>query len=58
MKRRQFASGVLGSSSLALLTSLVRLGVTSNEDRDAEEAARTYYDEHGRWPEDAAADGD
>lgn len=42
---------VAAGSALFLLTALVRFGVTSNTDRDAEEAARAYYDEHGRWPD-------
>ena len=29
---------------------MFRLSVRSNEDRDREEEARRYFDEHGRWP--------
>ena len=31
---------------------LFRLSVESNRDRDDEEAARRYFDEHGRWPDE------
>jgi hypothetical protein len=33
-----------------LLNWLYRLGVQSADDRDREERAREYFDEHGRWP--------
>jgi hypothetical protein len=33
-----------------LLNWLYRLGVQSADDRDREERARVYFDEHGRWP--------
>ena len=33
-----------------LLNWLYRLGVESADDRDREERAREYFDEHGRWP--------
>jgi lysylphosphatidylglycerol synthetase-like protein (DUF2156 family) len=29
---------------------MFRMSVESNRERDAEEAARRYFDEHGRWP--------
>jgi hypothetical protein len=31
---------------------LLRLGVSSNDDREQEERAREYFDRTGRWPED------
>jgi hypothetical protein len=31
---------------------LLRLGVKSNRDRERDEAAREYFDEHGRWPDE------
>ena len=31
---------------------MFRLSVESNLDRDREEAAREYFDEHGRWPDE------
>jgi hypothetical protein len=42
--------GVAGS--ILLLNVLYRIGVSGDAERDREEAARTYFDEHGRWPED------
>jgi hypothetical protein len=30
---------------------LFRTGVTGERERDAEEAARDYFDRHGRWPD-------
>jgi drug/metabolite transporter (DMT)-like permease len=31
---------------------MYRMSVQSNRDRDREEGARRYFDEHGRWPDD------
>ncbi len=31
---------------------MFRMSVESNRDREREEAAREYFDEHGRWPDD------
>jgi hypothetical protein len=42
--------GVAGS--ILLLNVLHRIGVSGEAERDREEAARTYFDEHGRWPDD------
>lgn len=38
--------------SIALLSVLHRAGVEGNADRDREEAARRYLDEHGHWPDE------
>lgn len=38
--------------SVALLNYLYRVGAKGDEERVAEVAARDYYDEHGRWPDD------
>jgi hypothetical protein len=35
-----------------LLNFFFRMGVSGEADRDREEAARTFFDEHGRWPDD------
>jgi hypothetical protein len=35
-----------------LLNWLYRLGIQSANDRDREERAREYFDEHGRWPDE------
>jgi threonine/homoserine/homoserine lactone efflux protein len=31
---------------------MIRLGASSNRDREAEEEARRYYSRHGRWPDE------
>jgi hypothetical protein len=40
------------SAGLAIyfLNWLFRLGTSGERERDAEEAARAYFDRHGRWP--------
>jgi hypothetical protein len=37
-----------------LLNFFFRMGVSGDRDRDREEEARLYFDEHGRWPDDPA----
>jgi hypothetical protein len=37
--------------SVLLLNVLYRMGVEGDHDRDREERAREYYDEHGHWPD-------
>ena len=53
------ADSVLSAAGVALLLValivwminwMFRMSVQSNRDRDEEEAARRYFDEHGRWP--------
>jgi hypothetical protein len=42
--------------SVWLINFLYRVGVRGDRDRDSEDRARAYFDEHGRWPdEDAGA---
>jgi hypothetical protein len=41
------------ASSILLLNVLHRIGVRGEQERYDEEAAREYFDEHGRWPDDA-----
>jgi hypothetical protein len=31
---------------------LFRMSVSSNSDREREEAARRYFSEHGHWPDE------
>jgi hypothetical protein len=38
--------------ALLLLNVLFRYGAKGDEERDAEEAAREYFGEHGRWPDE------
>jgi hypothetical protein len=35
-----------------LLNFFFRMGVAGEADRDREEEARTYFDAHGRWPDE------
>ena len=46
------AMGIGVAGSVLLLNVLYRIGVRGDLERDDEEAARVYYDEHGRWPDD------
>lgn len=38
--------------SVLFLNWLFRAGVRGDRERDSEEAARDYYAEHGRWPDE------
>jgi mannitol-specific phosphotransferase system IIBC component len=38
-----------------MLNWMYRMSVESNQDREVEEAAREYFDRHGRWPEEPAS---
>jgi hypothetical protein len=38
--------------SILLLNVLYREGVRGDADRDAEEQARDFYDDHGYWPDE------
>lgn len=31
---------------------MFRMSIESNREREREEQARSYFDEHGRWPDD------
>jgi uncharacterized membrane protein YoaK (UPF0700 family) len=49
------AAGALfisAATAVLLLNFLFRIGVEGDKERDREEAARRYFDEHGRWPGD------
>lgn len=47
-----FAMAVGGGLSVLMINWLFRLGVSGDREREAEEAARRYFDEHGRWPDE------
>jgi hypothetical protein len=47
-----FAMAVGGGLSVLLINFLYRLGVSGDREREAEESARAYFDEHGEWPEE------
>ena len=51
--RYEAFSMLVGSGlSVALLNVLFRYGSKGDEEREAEDAAREYYAQHGRWPDD------
>jgi hypothetical protein len=37
--------------AVLLLNVLFRMGLEGDRDREREEKARAYFDEHGRWPD-------
>jgi hypothetical protein len=44
---------VIGAAFTVLLMNVFfRIGVEGDKDRDREEAARRYFDEHGYWPDE------
>jgi hypothetical protein len=47
-----FAMAVGGGLSVLLINFLFRLSVSSEDEREREEEARRYFDEHGEWPEE------
>ncbi len=50
------AAGVIGAGlAWYLFGWLFRQGVAGDRERDAEDAARAYFNRHGRWPDDPPA---
>ena len=47
-----FAMAVGGGLSVLRINFLYRLGVSGDREREEEERARAYFDEHGEWPEE------
>ena len=47
-----FCAGAGAALALLLLNVLFRTGVSGDRDRDREEAARAFFDEHGYWPDE------
>jgi hypothetical protein len=48
------AAGALfisAATAVLLLNVLYRIGVEGDKERDREEEARAYFDQHGRWPD-------
>lgn len=39
--------------AILLIGLLVRIGNAGDREREREEAARVYFDEHGRWPDES-----
>ena len=49
----EIGSMLMGSAFAVLLMNVFfRIGVEGDRDRDREEAARVYFDEHGHWPDE------
>jgi hypothetical protein len=48
-----FGMAVGGGLAVLLLNLLYRVGVSGDQERDREEQARIYFDEHGVWPDEA-----
>ena len=49
------AAGALfisAATAVLLLNVLFRIGVEGDKDRDREDEARRFFDEHGRWPDE------
>jgi hypothetical protein len=47
-------AGIVGASlAIYAMNWLYRASVDGNRERDAEEAARDYFDAHGHWPDEA-----
>ena len=46
-----FALFFSAATAILLLNVLFRIGVEGDKERDREEEARAYFDEHGRWPD-------
>lgn len=47
------SAGIIGAGlAIWLLNLLYRVGVTGDRERDVEDDARTFFDEHGHWPDE------
>ena len=40
------------ASAVLLLNVLYRIGVQGDKERDTEQSARDFFDEHGHWPDE------
>ena len=47
-----FSMSVGGGLSVLMLNWMFRLGVSGDRERDREEQARRYLEEHGHWPDE------
>ena len=43
---------ISAATAVLLLNVLYRIGVEGDKERDREESAREFFDEHGRWPDE------
>jgi hypothetical protein len=49
----EIGSMLMGSAfAVLLLNFFFRIGAEGDNDRDKEEAARVFFDEHGYWPDE------
>ncbi len=53
-----FWSALAVVGSLAAVGWLIWIGATGDSARDEEEAAREFFDRHGRWPDESAPSGE
>ncbi|MCW3056304.1 MAG: hypothetical protein JWO21_273 [Solirubrobacterales bacterium] len=45
-------AGIVGAGlAVYLLNWLLRIGAAGDREREREDAAREYFDRHGRWPD-------
>jgi len=45
-------AGIVGAGlAIYLVNWLFRVGASGDREREAEDAARDYFDRHGRWPD-------
>lgn len=52
------SAGIIGAGiGIWMLNVLFRMGVQGDRERDDEDLARRYFDEHGRWPDEAPPAG-
>ncbi len=52
------AAGALffsAGTAVLLLNVLFRIGVEGDKERDTEQEARNFFDQHGRWPDEPAS---
>jgi hypothetical protein len=47
---------ISAGTAVLLLNVLYRLGVEGDRERDREEEARRFFDEHGHWPDEAPSE--
>jgi hypothetical protein len=47
-----FSMSVGAGLSVLMLNWMFRLGVSGDEERDQEEQARRYLEQHGHWPDE------
>lgn len=52
-------AGIIGAGlAIWLMNVLFRVGLHNDRDRDAEDAARDFYDANGRWPDEPGPSGE